>query len=254
MPRMPDIDVLEAAIAAANENEEEKKPESPAAGDEGSDGSDNTLGGVPALTLDAALEEKRKKGAAVSPQTAEELGKAESLKDLTDTMAETLFGNAEFEAVAAEVVANPPPGKGKPAKAKPDNPAPANSEPNKEALAAASEKDPSLMLELVEDTLAGEAQDPLASDKDIQLSTTRRFDLIKQLNSGENTENVEMGDTHGPKAAPTKKDDGPDSLEDQLQTAMTATLKAIDSGEAPPPDTDDDEPKKKTGLFGRFSR
>ncbi len=248
---MPDIDVLEAAIAAANENEEEKKP--PATGDKGPESNDNTLDGVPALTLDAALEEKRNRAAAVSPQTAEELGKAESLKDLTDTMAETLFGNAEFEAIAAEVVANPPPEREAPAKIESDSAG--SSEPDKDALAAAAEKDPSLVLELVEDTAVREAKDPLGSDTDIQMSTTRRFDLIKQLNSGSNSfEEIALGDTHGSKATPKKDGAGPGSLEEQFQTEMTATLKAIDSGEAPAPDADEDEPKKKTGLFSRFSR
>ncbi len=91
------------------------------------------------------------------------------------------------------------------------------------------------------------------------MSTTRRFDLIKQLNSGSDSfEEIAMGDTHGSKATPKKDGAGPGSLEEQFQTEMTATLKAIDSGEAPAPDADededDDEPKKKTGLFSRFSR
>ncbi len=256
MPRMPDIDVLEAALAAANDAEEEPKQASTGDGDKGPDDNEKTLDGVPALTLDAALDEKRSKAAPVSPETADGLGKAESLNDLTDTMAETLFGNAEFESIAAKVVANPPPGKEPPAKPAPaDAPAAKPPDPDKAALAAAAEKDPSLVLELVEDTLAGEAGDPLAADKDIQISTTRRFDLIKQLNSGgDAVEAVAMGDTAGPKATPKKTPGEPASLEDQFKTEMTATLKTIDVTDDAPSDPDDGESKKKTGLFSRFSR
>lgn len=252
MPRMPDIDVLEAALAAANEDDKEVKPEAKTGGDKSPDGNDRTLDGVPALTLDAALEEKRNKAVPISKETADGLGKAESLRDLTASMAETLFGNAEFEAIAAEVVAKPPPGKEPAAKPKADNAPTAKPAPGKDA-AAAPEKDPSLLLELVEDTKAGEANEPPAHDKEVQMSTTRRLDLIKQLNSGNADENIEMGETNGPKAVPKKSNDSLQTLEDQLQSAMTATVKALEDPESPPAEADE-EPKKKTGLFSRFTR
>jgi len=89
------------------------------AGDKGPDGTAVTLIGVPALTLDDVLEEKRGTSAK-DIETEEDLGKAESLNDLTNTMAETLFGDAAFAAIAAKVVANPPPGKTAPGKSSED--------------------------------------------------------------------------------------------------------------------------------------
>ena len=88
------------------------------------------------------------------------LGKAESLRDLTASMAETLFGNAEFEAVAAEVAVKRQ--QDKDAASGPKDAPPADSGPDKDAIAAAAERDPSIRLELVEDTQAGagpQAQD-----------------------------------------------------------------------------------------------
>lgn len=254
MPRMPDIDVLEAAIAAANESEEKKKPEPKPAGSDGPDRTDKTLDGVPALTLDAALKEKPAKAQSIAQETADGLGKAESLRDLTESMAETLFGNAEFEAIAAEVASTAQ-------KANVDNakPEPAEAPAKKPgadaaALAEAAERDPSLVLELVEDPIPGNPGDTPAADKDIQMSTTRRLDLVKKLNSSGSPEKVEKGDSREPKPAQQqKKTDEPASLEEQFQSEMTATLKAIDVVDTPTGDADD-EPKKKTGLLSRFSR
>ena len=104
-----------APQAAANKPAPAPEP----AGDKGPDGTGVTLTGIPELTLDNVLEEKRSKSAKVI-ETEDELGKAESLNDLTNTMAETLFGDESFAAIAAEVVANPPPGKTAPGKSSED--------------------------------------------------------------------------------------------------------------------------------------
>ena len=61
---------------------------------------------IPEITLDKELEEKQKAKRAELEKFAKEIGSANSLEEFSDAMAETLFGNEEFEAIAAEVVAN----------------------------------------------------------------------------------------------------------------------------------------------------
>ena len=95
---VPDLDALEAAIAAAHRRETpgQATPED--------------AGKPPLLepelheiTLDNSLEEQRKASEEELARTAEELSKAESLEDISDVMAETLFGE-ELEQAAAEAL------------------------------------------------------------------------------------------------------------------------------------------------------
>jgi hypothetical protein len=56
--------------------------------------------------------------------------------------------------------------------------------------------------------------------------------------------------------APAPKSNGsqPESIEQQMQSAMTATVKAISDVDIPPPEGDQQEDKKSGGLFSRFKR
>lgn len=247
-PRMPDSDALEAAIAAANESDASRKAVSKPASD---NAGDKVADDIPALTLDATLQSKRKKPVDLEGM-ANQLGKAASIKDLTDTMAETLFGNAEFEAIAAEVSARP----------KPDNPA-----AGKRPAPAKAEPDESpVKLELEDDSGASGTQQPgsdepapeAASGPDkVTMSTTRRLDLVKQLNNPADLENVETGDTGaGKKKTAIKGNGSPPSIEEQMNTEMTATVKALGTDDVAALALEEDEPKEKKsgGLFGRFGR
>jgi len=86
-------------------------------------GSDPTLDGIPELTLDDSLDQVRNDvaapalaeqlseqppGTGIDPRVAEELSKATSLDDLDDEMAATLFGDEDFDAIAAAAIANGP--------------------------------------------------------------------------------------------------------------------------------------------------
>jgi hypothetical protein len=270
--------VLEAAIAAAHEE---------AAGDEdapgedgGADAKDAAAGDVPALTLDDALEKRRQQGVDVDGMT-EGLGKAESIRDLTASLAETLFGDAEFEAIAAQVKANPPPGNEAPEQtaepdkaAAPDNPvalddaaAAGESTAASETTAAGTpaEKDPSLVLELVEDTAVSEAVDPAGSSPkqqgdtgEFDMTVSKRLEMVKILNQGSpDLTKIEAGKDKAAEPARKSDESQPQSIEDQMKTEMTATLKTLSSADGPPSPLEegDDEPKeKKTGLFSRFGR
>lgn len=103
---MPDLDALATAITRA-------RGISPAGEDTDSeDGNPESAemaiseNAIHAITLDQTLEDQRKSGPARDTVTAE-LAKANSLEDISDAMAETLFG-IEFQEIAAAVVSNPP--------------------------------------------------------------------------------------------------------------------------------------------------
>ena len=244
-PAMPDIDVLEAAIAAANEDEPAAAATPQPAGDKGPDGTAATISGMPALTLDKTLDDKRKKGVDLDA-VAKKLSKAGSLNDLTDTVAETLFGDTNFNAIAAEVVSNPPPGMSAPGEA--------------------AVKDPSLVLELQEvprPAEASEATSPTDGPKEmghtdkLDMSLSMRLDMVKELNnSGATTDNTQSPDGKAGGQAAKKSTAQPESIEEQMKTAMTGTLKTLSSADAPPAPLEKDEPKDKKsgGLFSRLGR
>ena len=162
-------------------------------------------------------------------------------------MAETLFGNEAFDAIAAEVVANPPPGMVAPGEASP------------------------VMLD-VEDTadtadgtkpelpvLSETGQKEMGYTGEFNMSVTRRLEMVNALNEGEsaaNGENIELGDKKATDQAPKPGSPQPEPVEQQISTSMTATLKALNVANAPPPPVDEDDPeeKKSGGLFNRFKR
>jgi len=241
----------------------EAAPATKAGGDKGADGTEATLAGVPALTLDKTLDEKRAKAAALDPKVAQKMGDAESITDLTTTMAETLFGDAEFEAISAAVVADPRPGITAPGQPK-EEASPVMlelEEPESQEMPDTGNESKSAM--------PGKPKSPAAGAKDqnqngnFDMTMSRRFDMVKVLNSGAKSkpaakprqdvklEKLELADDK-----PTPKPNGsqPESIEQQMQTAITVTVKAISGGDVPPPEGDESEDKKSGGLFSRFKR
>jgi type II secretory pathway predicted ATPase ExeA len=215
--------------------------------DKGPDGTARTLTGIPALTLDQTLEEKRAEAAKLDPKVAQKIGEAESIKDFTDTMAETLFGDEEFDAIAADVVANPPPGKTAPGKTAAAKPAADVSpvmlepelqpEPEKASKPAAPPAEP----------------EEMAEPGNFNLTMSRRMDMVKELNKANaKPEKIEMGKTQPGVKVPKPDKSLPESIEDQ----MTATLKTLGAADAPPLPLEEDEPKDKKsgGLLSRFKR
>jgi hypothetical protein len=243
-----------------------------AGGDKGADGTGATLAGIPALTLDDALEEKRADAVKLDPKVAQKIGEAESIKDFTDTMAETLFGDAEFEAIAADVVANPPPGKTAPGQAK--------DEASPVMLELEEQKSP-VMLDTGNESKSaepGKPESPAAGAKDqgqagnFDMTMSSRINMLKELKSGPKSakgakpeicakpeigakpEKIDLGKTQPVAPAPKTNGSQPESIEQQMQSAMTATVKAISDVDIPPPEDDEQEDKKSGGLFSRFKR
>ena len=179
-------------------------------------------------------------------QIASGLAKAKTIEDIDDKLAETLFGE-ELNLIAAEVIANAPPGYS----ANDDNdssepePAPAQPTPDLEAADALSlEAEP-------------EACDPHGN---VDGSPSQRLATLRSLNATsappgaprtpEATESIVMAEDIPRSAVP---EDQPDSIETQMDTSMTATLQALSIRPEDIPD-DDEEEKKKGGFFSRFRR
>lgn len=176
-------------------------------------------------SMDKSLEDQRLEGNKLD-ELASELGSADSLEDMSDMMAETLFG-IEFEQIAKEALKNPPAAGTLPgdtdvlatdAFASPDNSASANDpgeEPSPVMLEADEpEKTPTVSAPIIQ-TLP-EADEPMP-----QLS------------------------------AP---DAEPESIENQFQTEITQTMKTIDPANLPNAEPDDDDGNKPGGLFGRLKK
>ena len=247
-PRMPDIDALEAAIEAAHKGEPGDQPAPPAAADKVPAGNDGTVVGIPALTLDQSIEDKHSKDV-VPDELAQELGNAESLDDLSDKMAETLFGDEDFDAIAADVVANPPTSAVAPG-APGDDVSPVMLETGNEAVSTDASKP-----DLSEVSDSGHKE--LGYTGEFNMSVTNRLKMLGKLNKDSaNCEKIEMGDDKPAEKAPKPKAPQPEPIEQQIKASMTETLQALSSTNAPlrPVEKDEPEDKKSAGLFSRFKR
>ena len=250
--RVPDLDALEAAIAAAHKRE--GRPEKVTR----DDGRPPLLEpDLQEITLDESLEAQRKKSEAELVKMAEELSRVESLEEMDDAMAETLFG-AELEEAAAEALGNGP-AEGTPAEG---TPAEAAEEPSPVML----DKDAAMEAAMP----AGGGQPvqsrPNQQLDDFDMSMSQRYSLVSALNdSATPTANglpVEITLGKDEKGVPPQAPDAvnPDSFEEQIDTEITQTQKSVNV--IPPPlpapdaDTDDEDKKSSTlrGIFRKSSR
>jgi len=186
---------------------------------------------IPSLDLPP---KQNKKADAEIERIAAELAKAKSIEDVDDKLAETLFGD-EINFIAAQVLANPP--SGEPAN-DPHEVVVATGQPVARGSAAA---DLNVTLE-----------DPKKlDDGGTNLSTSQRMKTVRALNSGlrpaiqqpkvvTNNQAVQI-----PVATP-------ESIEDQINTSMTQTLKALNV--VPPVIDVDDDDEPKGGFFSRFKK
>ena len=173
-----------------------------------------------------------------------ELAKANTIEDVDDQMAETLFGE-EFSKIAAQVAAH----------------AAANSilpddSANDDVQFAADESAPQMEAKPV--------VKPDTTDADDNNSATQRLRTVRALNGNfdpvpEPFESVVLS-VENTFNAPPATSEQPESIEDQINISMTQTLKALNV--RPPPtinDFDDDfddhhDDNEKGGFFSRFRR
>lgn len=169
----------------------------------------------------SAAAKPPKKADSELEKIAAELAKAKSIEDVDDRMAETLFGD-ELNFVAAQFVAN---------------------RPREESANDDSDETPD-----VEVTL--EATRKL-DDSGMDLSASQRLKTVRALNADPQTVRREPKPAaEVPPELPVVK---PESIEDQINTSMTQTLKALNV--RPPVNDDDlDDDESKRGFFSRFKR
>ena len=226
---------------------------------------DEPLEEIPEITLDdsirTGIEQQQPEDPAVElPQRepgqadaelekiAAELAKAKTLEDVDDKMAETLFGS-EISMIAAQVIGNPP------------TEEPANDSQPEAASALPPTPEP------VEPEMAPQPADiasmPAAEEVSIEthtptagsgmdLSASQRLKTVRALNADLHPSLREPGNDVAANGSP---DGGvtPESIEDQINTSITETLKAL---KVPPSvaNEDGDEETGKSGFFSRFKR
>jgi type II secretory pathway predicted ATPase ExeA len=260
--RGSDVDSLEAALEAAkkgNLDDLTAPPPAPQVNGAAPAASEPTPQ-LPEITLDKELEEKQRKKREELEKYAREISSASSLEEFSDTMAETLFGNEDLNAIAAEVIANPPDDH-ELAEPPPAGPSPVLLD-DKEVP---GEDPASIALELEPETVAAKAGPETGGP--LRESQAMRADMLNSFKGGVGgataaapvAEKVELGQKLPQDSSPSTNGSPPGSIEDQMDTVMTQTLAALDiskmadqvvEGEAA-----EEKPKKKAGgLFSRFRK
>ena len=177
---------------------------------------------MPEITLDQSLEDQRVEGNKLDVMAAE-LANVHSLEDVSDIMAETLFG-IEFEQIAQEAVKNPPASGTLPGETDVlASPALANS--------GTPANDP------------GEEPSPVMLDPEPEEPVSSPTVSVPAINMLPPTD-----DSVAPVSVNTVE---PDTIENQFQTEITQTMKAIDPANLPNLEDDDEKPG---GLFGRLKK
>jgi hypothetical protein len=285
----PDLDALEKAMAFAHGDDDEPMPEpianavpiSPAPKVE------QNIDEIPEITLDSAIQARIKdhlidepgqisptapedssKGTTdtgvpevrIAPQKAKkadaeieritaELARAKTLEDVDDRLAETLFGE-EINLIASQVIAagaaGEPANDGELALFDTSAATMAQSAGTPPTSVVASEE-PDFEVSLETRERGGEAG--------LDLSASQRLKTVRALNADLHPSLREP--TNG---SPEQPPAAPQPIEDQINTSMTQTLKAlnvrppISDRDAHGSPDDDDEQQKRGGFFSRFKR
>jgi type II secretory pathway predicted ATPase ExeA len=273
--RSDDVDALEAALEAAKKSDDlvSMLPacSTPTAA---SVDVDEVPTEIPEITLDKELP-----GRSLDDQdllkAAEEIGSANSLEDISDDMAETLFGSQAFDKIAEEVVANPPKDH-EIADAPPDGPSPVKIDEPIALHAANDAIEPALELETAVEAAAEQPSIELeiAVEPETQTGSTEigpgeaalnesvamRIDMLNAMKSkvGDSpAEVVELGEDAPTNTRPKARGPQPEPIENQINTSITQTLKALNVNKIADKIAADESKKKQKksgGLFSRFRK
>lgn len=202
---------------------------------------------------------KAKKADAEIEKIAAELARAKSIEDVDDKLAETLFGE-EISLIAAQVVA---------AHAAQ---APANDEELKLfdtaaasiAQAAGTPQAQTVALEEPEPEPEPQVEVSLETpqqggESGLDLSASQRLKTVRALNADLHPSLREPANEVPDPAQDTSaaSKPAPEPIENQINTSITQTLKALDPNSLPAgaaPDYDDEPEQDKGGFFSRFRR
>ena len=172
-------------------------------------------------------------------EIAANLSRARTIDDVDDKMAETLFGE-EFSAIAAQVAANAPPELSD------------SDENDVEQAEAVADMDRAIEVTV---ELESTPSDPPLNNLDA--SASRRLATVRALNGEPHSVPKAAGldaapEIETPAATPAAGNEL-DSFEDQINTSLTQTLKAL-SVRPPPPNEDAEDIDDKSGFFNLFRR
>lgn len=283
----PDLEALELAMAEFS-RDEPVRPVATDADDPVIELKDATFAGVPEITLDIAIQQKiaeatdalkkhdqtiaedkvakvpapgkaapeknSKKSAmpvtgaaddraADLKKVAEGIARAKSLEDVDDKMAETLFGE-EFSAIAAAVAANAP--------SLHETGPEAHPEDDAASVQATMEREFREVYgaDAVEVSLQGDL--PRGG---LDLSASQRLATVRALNAERQlSESARIRAAAGKAGAAAANRVVPSqSIEEQITTSMTQTLRALNVRPANDDDESDDD-ERKGGFFSRFRR
>ncbi|MDH4074206.1 MAG: hypothetical protein OEV41_13970, partial [Gammaproteobacteria bacterium] len=183
-------------------------------------------------------------------KAAADISRAKALEEFSDKMAETLFGNEDLEAIAAEVIANPPPGYEAPS-GDHNVVSPPKAGPSPVML-----DEPLAELELAEEPAAKAAQ-PASK----RTATSRpRVDGLRESQALRAEMLGTMNRPAEPAPAPTRsapaaKSAKPESIENQINTSITQRMAALDLSRLADGDAEDEkDDKKRGGFFSRFRK
>ncbi len=245
---MPDIEVadfdeLELALSSTNDVIE--------ASSDASRNDTQPAGAVPEITLDKELEQQKSTAPASDlSRWQEELALANGLEDISDVLAETVFGDKAFDELAARIASNPDPGERGGLSLAEELPTVA---PNESAAAPGAEPP----------ATTASQQDRSGAWK-FDMSVSRRFELVKELGRAQKEREINAHSmveiTLGEDGHPVDACQGPvpEPIEAQIDTGITQSRMALKpedieklaAKEEPPP-----EPEKESrGLFGLFRR
>ena len=186
-----------------------------------------------------------KKADAELERIASELAKAKTIEDVDDKLAETLFGE-ELNFVAAQVVAN-----GAEESSANDEAAELfDTSTAQMAQAAGTPVAPGTS----DVEVALETKDA-GAESGVDLEASQRLKAVRALNTDLHPELREPGNGTDPGPdVPARDIQTPEPIEDQINTSMTQTLKALDV-QPPLSDQDgEDDDGKEGGFFSRFRR
>ena len=191
---------------------------------------------TPAKPIDQAAVKSRKKDNELDAIAAG-LAKAKTINDVDDKLAETLFGE-EFSMIAAQVVAK----------------AQENESANDDVQPLAEEAPAVAAVAPTAEPASAPAVNvkPVPPSSKLDVSAAQRLATVRALN--DNTAPAAARPT--PAAAPSQTTapaaELPQSFEEQINTSMTATLKALNVSQQPVNDDDDDD--DEGGFLGLFRR
>jgi general secretion pathway protein A len=257
--RQSDVDALEAALAAAKNGELTSQKETPAMtrvnGTAHEVKTEEAPAEVPEITLDEVIADQQSQLAKLD-QFRDEMGDVSSLEDVSDVMAETLFG-VEFDEIAAAAIANPNP---------PEDGYGAHSETAPSPVTLAEDDIPAAANDADKLTLAPPAEvidvptSAPSADGSVPLneSTALRIDMLNAMKTKATAmaENVEMGSDNPSDKLPDPKGPQPEPIERQINTSMTQTLEALNVSKVASSIAKEEvkEEKKSGGLFSRFRK